>query len=218
MKVSSDAVLLGAWANLTDSTRRIADIGTGSGIIALMMAQRAPQAAVEALEIDAAAAAEAAANVADSPWPERVNVRCGDFADWIPAEPPDMIVSNPPYFTESLKAPDGRRALARHAGLLSPVTLIERAPALLGAGGTLAMITPANDEDSIQFAAAAARLSVERLTRVVTVEGKSPSRLLWQLRFGDAPTTLTTLTLRDAAGSYTTDYTNLVKDFYLWLH
>ncbi|MCM1337257.1 MAG: methyltransferase [Candidatus Amulumruptor caecigallinarius] len=218
MKVGTDAVLLGAWAQVDSNVHRIADIGAGCGVIALMLAQRAPQTLVEAVEIDPRAAAEAESNVSISSWSERVSVTCADFAEWQPPAPVDLIVSNPPYFTETLQAPDGRRALARHAATLSPEILIGRARELLAPGGCLCMITPVRNADALEFAAASGRLNIERLTRVCTVNGKPPSRLLWQLRAGDCPVQTDTLTLRHADGTYTDTYLTLVKDFYLWLH
>lgn len=218
MKVGTDAVLLGAWASLPPEGGVIADIGAGCGIISLMMAQRHPEARIEAVEVDPAAAAEAAANVAESPWAARIAVTCADFSVWKPAAPLDLIVSNPPFFTETLQAPDCRRAAARHAASLSPESLLRRAPELLGPAGSVAMITPVRDAEAIEFAAVASRLSLTRLTRVVTVEGKAPSRLLWQFTVADSPTRSDTLTLRAADGAYTNEYINLVKDFYLWLH
>lgn len=218
MKVSSDAVLLGAWTAVDASVRRIADIGAGCGVIALMMAQRAPQAAVEAIELDPLAAAEAEANVAESAWSDRVSVTCADFAEWSPAAPVDLMVSNPPFFTETLHAPDPRRASARHAGTLSPQELLRRASEILSPGGSLAMITPVRDSGAIELTATVAGLSLSRLTQVITVEGKGASRLLWQFVMGEALTVRDTLTLRHADGSYSAEYTNLVNDFYLWLH
>ena len=116
MKVSTDACLLGAAADLTGATRLL-DIGTGTGLLALMAAQRHPTVEIEAVEIDAAAAAQAAANAAASPWAGRIRVSGMSLADYAatPARPPfSHIICNPPFFRQSLRSPDAARTTARH--------------------------------------------------------------------------------------------------------
>ena len=124
MKVSTDACLLGAAADLA-AARRILDIGTGTGLLALMAAQRNPHVTIEAVEIDPAAAAQAAANVAVSPWAGRIRVHAQSLAAYAATGPAplanddlrfDHIVCNPPFFRQSLPAPDAARATARHEG------------------------------------------------------------------------------------------------------
>lgn len=118
MKVGTDGVLLGAWAP-ADKAKRILDVGTGTGLIALQLAQRNPHARITAIEIDAAAAGQATENVSHSPWADRVEVICHDFRDYQPENRFDLIVSNPPYFIDALKCPDEQRCTARHAGNLN---------------------------------------------------------------------------------------------------
>ncbi|MFR1987405.1 MAG: tRNA1(Val) (adenine(37)-N6)-methyltransferase [Prevotellamassilia sp.] len=116
MKVGTDGVLLGAWADLSETTR-ILDLGCGSGLIALMAAQRNPQALVKGVEIDEAAAADAQANVAASPFHERVQITCADALTLsAPSFEADCILSNPPYHEEELLPPEAQRAAARHTG------------------------------------------------------------------------------------------------------
>lgn len=217
MKVGTDGVLLGAWTPVDPRPGHIADVGAGSGLIALMMAQRVPDASVTALEIDPAAAGEAERNVAASPWAGRITVECGDFLTWSPPCRYDLIVSNPPFFTESLHSPDPRRSLARHEGGLSPQSLIERAAGMLAPGGRLAMITPATGADEVEWLAALHRLSVCRRTEVSPRSGRAPIRILWELSVADGVAERSHLDLRDAAGAYTAEYVRLVDDFYLWM-
>ncbi|RZK99421.1 MAG: methyltransferase, partial [Hymenobacter sp.] len=116
-KVSTDACLLGAATNLAGATR-VLDIGTGTGLLALMAAQRAPVAAIEAIEIDLLAAGQAAANVAASPWANRLTVRPLSLAAYAATQPAPFshIICNPPFFRRSLAPPDAARATARHEG------------------------------------------------------------------------------------------------------
>lgn len=213
MKIGTDGVLLGAWAQMPHGGRTVADIGAGSGLIALMMAQRYPQANVEAVEIDNGAAADAADNVAASPFAGRVTVSNRSFDHF--TGPVDLIVSNPPFFVTGERAPRSARAAARHVGTLSPASLVERGPGLLNPGGSLAMITPADDADSLIFTAAMSHMYPRRMCTVVTRAGKAPCRILWQFSADDGPCLRETLTIRRPDNSYTDDFVNLTKDFYL---
>lgn len=217
MKIGTDGVLIGAWAEISPTTRRILDVGTGSGIIALMMAQRMPEAKITAVEIDEAAARQAADNVSRSPWPDAIEVVCADFmsADMIGMY--DLIVSNPPFFTETLRSPDSRRALARHGDALTPLSLLRRASELVSPEGSIAFIAPSSLDDDISFTASLCRLNPAHITHVSTIQGKQPSRTLWQFTPADIPVTLDDLCIRDSSHNYTPRYLTLVNDFYLWL-
>ena len=135
MKVGTDGVLLGAWASV-ERARRILDIGTGTGLVALMLAQRSLlDAKIVALEIDEAAAGQARENVARSPWQERIEVVQADFKKYRSSDKFDVIVSNPPYFVDSLECPDRQRAAARHNDSLTYEELLEGVNRLLAADG-----------------------------------------------------------------------------------
>ena len=138
MKVGTDGTLLGAWAN---GGRSVLDIGTGTGLIALMMAQRFPEARVTAIDIDQAACLQAHDNVAASPFASRIQIVQADVADY-EAEPFDVIVSNPPYFVESLTCPDYQRTTARHTASLTYQTLMCSAFRLLSDEGRFSVIIP----------------------------------------------------------------------------
>ena len=171
MKVGTDGVLLGAWAPV-EGARRILDVGTGSGVIALQMAQRAPGARILAVEIDPEAARQAAANVAASPWADRIEVVCTDFARLTTEEPFDLIVSNPPYFVNSLQNPDAQRAKARHSDSLPYDLLLERAAELLAPSGRFALIFPVEPLGDVLEAAAKHGLALDHLMRVFTKPGQ----------------------------------------------
>lgn len=144
MKVGTDGVLLGAWTPLRDSDRRILDIGTGTGLIALMLAQRAPGAAVTGIDIDDVG--EARANGDASPWGDRLSfVRCPvqEFSD----RPFDLIVSNPPFFVDSLTCPDAGRTTVRHAVHLPFEELRDAVVRLLAADGHFAVVLPTTEAD-----------------------------------------------------------------------
>ena len=135
MKVGTDGVLLGTWAPVGEHVRTVLDAGAGCGVVSLLVAQRCPQAHITAVEVDADAAEDCRANIAASPWSGRMDVVCGDVTAYDPATDVDLLVSNPPFFTETLKAPDARRAAARHGGGLSPLTVVDLAARVASRGG-----------------------------------------------------------------------------------
>ena len=214
MKVGTDGVLLGAWCPVT-GTRRVLDVGTGCGVIALMVAQRNSEAVVDAIDIDQGAIEEATVNFTNSPWSDRLTARLEDFNDMADREHYDLIVSNPPYFTDSLLSPDAIRTLARHTGSLSYQQLIEGAVRRLSPDGMLALISPTDAESTIIEAAAMASLPVRQLTRVIPVEGAAPKRTLWLLSRRAIPYHENSLTIAHSDGSFTSEYIALTRDFYL---
>lgn len=163
MKVGTDAVLLGAWAD-TSFCRNILDIGTGTGIIALMLAQRS-QATVEAIDIDKEACVQATENAAASPYTERIKVvhaSCADFAASNQQKRYDLIVSNPPYFINSLKCPDNKRTVARHTDTLLLSDLIREAQTLLSPSGRIALVLPYERLEEVKALASANHLYICR--------------------------------------------------------
>lgn len=215
MKVGTDGVLLGAWADVTEASD-VLDVGAGSGVISLMVAQRS-KAMVTAIEIDSEAASEAEANVMASPWRERIMVVNDDFVKWttVTDRRYDHIVSNPPFFANGIVAPDSSRALARHGNGLDYDSLISSASRLLTATGILSMISPADRKDDILFSVEMARMKVSRITEVSSVEGQEPVRLLWELRPMPVATVVDRMSIRDNAGNYSSQYVELTRDFYL---
>ena len=213
MKVGTDGVLLGAWAN-SDNVKRILDIGTGTGVIALQMAQRNPIAHIHAVEIDNTAAKRARANFDLSPWAERLTVEQTAVQEFAPAEKFDLIVSNPPYFVDSLLPPDAKRSTARHTHDLTFEELDSAVCRLLDDNGRFALILPVAEFEKYL---ALTQLHLVRRCDVCPVEGGAIKRIMGE--FAKQPTTeieIENIAIeRGRRGDYTDDYRALTKDFYL---
>lgn len=219
MKVGTDGVLLGAWAEGENATKA-ADIGTGCGLVAIMLAQRFAELHIDAVEIDAEAARQAAENAAESPYGDRISVIESDAIAFATHETPgtyDLIVSNPPYFQETLLPPDAARARARHtAAGLDFSQLAEIAATLLRPGGNFAAIIPKDSEATLHSLCNLRGLSLIHATDVRTTQRKPARRILMLFSKGPAPQQV----IRDeitlmAGGQRTEAYTNLCRDFYL---
>ena len=240
MKVGTDGTLLGAWASLPQPLQKegrrlriespppygggrgeasILDVGTGTGLIALMMAQRFPKAHVVGIDIDAEAVSQARENVALSPFADRIDIQHADFATYPSPTKFNIIVSNPPYFTDALLSPDAQRTLARHAGshpLLGEVgggftyrLLIQRSRNLLCDDGELSVIIPVSEQGRMESEAALAGLFKSRECRVKTAERKPPKRVLLAFRKHPTPLERTELVIGSEG------YHKLTEDFYL---
>ena len=217
MKVGTDGVLLGAWApiefRVQNSEFRILDVGTGSGLIARMMMQRCPEAEVEGIDIDKAAVEQACEN--------GIRAFQAQLQDWRldVGDCYDLIVSNPPYFQNSLKNPDAGRKTARHTDTLSYAELIKHSARLLKEGGQLALILPAEAENEVRQLAAAENLFLTRVTRVYSKENKKPKRVLLAFRFQISDFRFQiledSLVLEDEKGGRSLPYQELCRDFYL---
>lgn len=214
MKVGTDGVLAGAWAH---GGRHILDVGTGTGVIALMMAQRFPQAQVHAVEVDADAARQADDNFRHSPYAARCTVYLTALQDFQPQELYDSIVSNPPYFVDSLRNPDSRRSMARHTDTLSHRDLVSNAWRLLSEDGVLSVILPTTAQDDFLTECSFKGFFLSRLCTVRTTAAKPPTRVMLQLcKRQPAELTRETLTLQDAGGKRSAAYEALTKDFYIY--
>jgi len=211
MKVGTDGVLIGAWARIPDDCEapKILDVGTGCGLIALMMAQRYDKAIITAVEIDSDAAKDAAENIARSRWANRINLINADYHEIDGCF--DLIVSNPPFFVNGESAPDASRALARHADSLSPISLIEWGTGHLTGKGLLAFIAPYELSYDINVRVAFSRLNIRRCDNVATSMRRGVTRTLWELaaRIPDFREPCGTLTVNSP------EYAELTKDFYL---
>ncbi len=220
MKVGTDGVLLGAWADV-EGAGEILDVGCGSGLIALMMAQRAPFAKVTGVEIDPAASADAVCNVSRSPWGDRVAILNRDIAAFDrPLVSPLLIISNPPFFTEKLHSPEASRSLARHGSEFGVGELIEfAAQRLVNPCDSLAFIAPADRDDELEFLLSLHRLCVRRRMSVCSREGRPPFRTLWQVVREDVKVyfypEISYLCIRNHDNDFTPEYVNLTSDFYL---
>jgi tRNA1Val (adenine37-N6)-methyltransferase len=217
MGVGTDGVLLGAWAEIPAAPCRILDIGTGSGLIALMLAQRAPQAAVTGIDINAGAIAIARRNAMRSAFPRKPEFICHDIRDYRPPATYDMIVSNPPFYPTGTLGKNTARSLARSFETLTPRQLIHSARKLGGAGALFAVIVPAGIADDFEYTAWEENFTLTRRTDVVTREGKAAKRALLQFAKGGKPMTprRDALVLQRADGRRSEGYLRLTGDFYL---
>ena len=217
MKVGTDGVLLGAWASLP-TQGNILDIGAGTGILSLMAAQRSQQATITGIEIDNAAARQARSNAGESPWCDRINIVNSDFAQWATATQQqfDSILSNPPYFQQSLLSPDAARTTARHTTSLQYETIFELSRRLILPQGTLSLIIPTALYTHVNSIAMLHGWGATRHTQVHTTPRKAAKRSLceWQ-RNHYAPCQENTLYIHDAVGNYTAEYIELTRQFYL---
>lgn len=204
MKVGTDGVLLGAWAQ---GGQRVLDVGAGTGVIALMMAQRYPEAQVVAIDIDEGAVRQAQQNVSQSPFSSRVSVlqqavqeHQGEY---------ESIVSNPPFFIDSLQAPDEQRNMARHTATLSYGELMKAAYRLLADNGELSVVVPFDYRRRMEDEAVFVGFFPSRVCGVKTTERKPAKRFLLAFRKHPCPCEKTEITIGNEA------YNRLTEAFYL---
>jgi tRNA1Val (adenine37-N6)-methyltransferase len=206
MKVGTDGVLLGAWARGGD---RMLDVGCGTGVIALMLAQRYPQGCVTALDIDEGAVCQTEQNVAQSPFADRVEVIQGAVQTFENNDCYDAIVSNPPFFVDSLNAPDPQRNIARHAETLTYSQLMLAAWRLLKDNGELSVVVPFDYRKRMEDEAIFVGFFPSCVCAVRTAAHKAPKRFLLAFRKHPCNCEKAEITLGDET------YTNLTRDFYL---
>lgn len=217
MKVGTDAVLLGAWVN-TANAKHILDIGTGTGIIALMLAQRSGG-KIDALDIDENACIQARENVNNCPWKERITVHNSSLQQFSEEHQDykyDLIVSNPPYFVDSSKANEESRTKARHTDQLPYDALLNGVLKLLSTNGKFYVILPTKESELFKALAEENKLYLTKLTRVVTRADKPEKRWLMRFEFTQRSFSESSITIeKDERHSYTDEYKELTKDYYL---
>ena len=216
MKVGVDAVLIGAWADCEGGS--ILDVGTGCGVIALMMAQRNPAAIVHAIDVDSASVEEAACNFSQSRWGRRLSACKMQFSELTSGDFRfDRIVSNPPYFDSGVRDFTTSRNVARHQGELSPSVLLRGGGGLLTDSGKLAMIVPSEFYDRLGMEAEEVGLSVERACFVKASPKKQAKRVMMEFCLGTGSGGLVTetLTMFCSDGTPTDEYRLLESEFYL---
>lgn len=217
MKVGTDAVLLGAWAN-PNGSNRILDIGTGTGVIAMMLAQKT-KGAIDAIDIDDMACLQASQNVSESKFAGRVHVICTSFQHYAATVgcKYDLIITNPPYFEQSLKSSDELRSYARHADVLPFDELIEGVVKLLDLNGKFCLILPTLEAEKFRLLAQKRGFYLSKLLRVKSRENKQvEKRLLMQFEY--TPTEFSEQTIaieKEERHQYTSDYMELTKEYYL---
>ena len=217
-KVGNDAVLLGAWARpIHRQPTRILDIGTGCGVVALMMAQAFPDAEVHGLDLDEASIKEAQGNFETSPWKEHMKLFLSPLQQYDTEVRYDLIVSNPPFFTNSLKGPNAQRNTARHTDTLPFVELLEHANRLLTEDGTFCVMLPNTDADFLcRKARLHYNLNLHRRLDIQTREDLPIKRSLLALshHVTDSPD-IQTLILREKDNSNTEAHRELTREYYL---
>jgi tRNA1Val (adenine37-N6)-methyltransferase len=218
MKVGTDGTLLGAWAR---GGQTVLDIGTGTGLIALMMAQRFPEAQVVGVDVDPEAVAQARENVAASPFASRIQLLNADIRTHhhspftLHHSPFTTIVSNPPYFVDSLACPDGQRTLARHTASLSYRELMQAVCRLLADDGEFSVVIPFDCKARMEAEATLAGLFKVRECAVKTTPRKQPRRYLMAFRKHPADLELAEGVIETSPNVRSSWYQELTKDFYL---
>lgn len=218
MKIGTDGVLLGAWAPIHNHPFSVLDIGTGTGIIALMLAQRSAAQQIDALEIDEAAYEQATDNFENSPWNDRLFCFHAGLDEFIeePEDEYDLIVSNPPFYSEDYKTENESRDLARFQDAMPFEQLLEAADLLLSEHGIFAVIIPFKEEENFIALANEFELYPLKITRVKGTPTTEIKRSL--LAFSRTETTdlpIDELVIETARHVYTQEYIGLTKDFYL---
>jgi tRNA1Val (adenine37-N6)-methyltransferase len=215
MKIGTDAVLLATLPRFRP-VRRILDIGTGTGVVALMLAQQMPAAHIDAIELDPGAARQAAFNFSQSPWAANLHGIQGDFLDFSAEEKYDLIVSNPPYFTNALRSDTPERNLARHAdeSLLSGWLL--KAAALLNESGNLALILPyASDGSFIAQIPPESGLFLHAHIGIHSFPGSEPVRMIVILSKCLSQTDKKSFVIYEERNKYSASYVDFMKDYFI---
>lgn len=220
MKVGTDGVLLGSWVSLENNPQTILDIGAGTGLIALMLAQRSSAKQIDTIEIDEDAYEQCVENFENSPWADRLfcfHASLDEFAEEPEGEKYDLIVSNPPYFVPNEREVDlpENRKKARFYDSLPFEDLINYASQLLSENGELVVVIPFAEEVNFITFAKTKSLFVNRITRVRGTENAPLKRSLLQFSFVEKPIEEQELILEISRHHYTDEFKELVKDFYL---
>lgn len=218
MKVGTDGVLLGAWTPINHNPNTILDIGAGTGLIALMLAQRTSAQQIDALEIDEDAYEQATDNFENSPWSDRLFCYHAGLDEFIeePEDEYDLIVCNPPFYSEDYKTNSEQRDLARFQDAMPFEELIEAADLLLSENGIFSVIIPYKEEEKFIALAILAELYPLKITRVKgTSTSETKRSLLAFSRAKITPIRTDVLVIETSRHNYTAVYTTLTKDFYL---
>lgn len=218
MKVGTDGVLLGAWASIMNA-KRILDVGTGTGLISLMLAQRNNKSTIDAIEIDESAYTQANQNFQQSNWTDRLQIYHQDFQSYSASfkKKYDLIISNPPYFNNSLKNDCHKKSKARHTDSLSYADLIDGVSLLLETTGIFCVILPAFEKNNFTHLAFQKNLHLSRCLSIKPTPSKAPKRILMEFSFSLKENSVEEELIIEEFGrhNYSEDYKKLTKDFYL---
>lgn len=220
MKVGTDAVILGAWCSLETYPDSILDVGSGTGIVALMMAQRSDALTIDAIEIDPNAYEQSIANFEKSDWSDRLfcyHSSFQDFSEEMKEEEQeyDLIISNPPFYNDSFETKDTSRNIARFTSSMSFIDLLEGVSKLLSNSGIFTTIIPFKEEQFFIKLANKNNLFLNRVCRVKGTDNSEIKRTMLEFSLHQKKVEETTLVIEKTRHEYTKEYVNLTKDFYL---
>lgn len=217
MKIGTDSVLLGSWTSIESQPFSVLDIGAGTGILSLMLAQRSDAQMIEALEIDDLAYEQCVDNFEQSPWNDRLfcyHASLEEFAEEID-DTYDLILCNPPFYSEDYKTSNSQRDLARFQDAMPFNQLIESVGALLSKQGVFSAIIPFSEEEKFISLTSKAGLFPKRITRVKGSPNSKIKRSLLEFSYQKSQIETSELVIETSRHQYTQDYINLTKDFYL---
>ncbi|WP_452222312.1 tRNA1(Val) (adenine(37)-N6)-methyltransferase [Lacinutrix salivirga] len=217
MKIGTDGVILGAWSPIGQQPFAILDIGAGTGILSLMLAQRSNAEVIDALEIDEQAYEQCVENFENSPWSDRLFCYHADLAEFTEEieDKYDLIICNPPFYAEDYKTESKQRDLARFQDAMPFEHLLDSVSKLLIEDGVFATIIPFNEEAKFITLASAVNLKANKITRVKGNLSSEIKRSLITMSFSESEIKTNTLIIENARHNYTDEYINLTKDFYL---
>lgn len=214
MRVGTDGVLLAAWARVNDA-EHILDVGTGTGVIALICAQRNAKARIDAIELDEGSAEDAGYNFSISPWSSRLKIHQGDFLKIGSKDKFDLIISNPPYFSQSLRAANPSRNTARHDDMLPAELFMEKTKKLLNPNGRLALIFPTQQLERWLFAANECGFAPQRICHVYTLAYKEASRVMVEFVKSDGnEPRMESILIEKNPGEFSEAYRKITEELY----
>ncbi|WCO01366.1 tRNA1(Val) (adenine(37)-N6)-methyltransferase [Psychroserpens ponticola] len=217
MKIGTDGVLLGSWTSIETNPFSVLDIGAGTGILSLMLAQRSHAQVIEAIEIDDSAYEQCVDNFEQSPWNDRLfcyHASLEEFAEEI-EDKYDLIICNPPFYAEDYRTENSQRDLARFQDAMPFEHILESVLTLLDQDGIFSVVIPYSEET--KFIALASKISLfpKRITQVKGSPSSETKRSLLEFSFLQTNTEISELIIETSRHNYTEDYINLTKDFYL---
>jgi tRNA1Val (adenine37-N6)-methyltransferase len=216
MKVTTDACIQGAWAPAPPTASTALDIGTGTGLLSLMLAQRFPQLHIDAIDTDTAAAKQAATNAATSPWTDRIRVMHADVRQYSPTKNYDLIICNPPFFKSSLLSGNKEKDMARHDVSLKQEELLITVSTLLSTHGTFSLLLPFTEYRQWQPLFAEYGLHEQQILYVKHHPDANVKRVVSILsKIATSAIVENTLTIKESDGNYTALFKNLLGNFYL---